>query len=60
MLEVVVWFFRFNGVVELGRGVFGFRHALRPAVPSVGPDPRLWGHIVLLVLTPVLPLCRLY
>ena len=31
-------FFRFNGVVELGRGVFGFRYALRPRSP-------LWGLI---------------
>ena len=42
-----------------GGVVFGFRHALRPPVPPVGPDPRLWGHIVLLVLTPVIPSCRL-
>ena len=28
--------------------VFSFRHALRPPVPPVGPDPRLWGHILLL------------
>ena len=42
-----------------GAGVFGFRHALRPPAPPVGPDPRLWGHILLFVLTPVIPLCRL-
>ena len=51
-------FFRFNGIVELGRGVFGFPHALRPPLPPVRPDPWLWGHIVLLVLTPVIRLCR--
>ena len=39
--------------------LFGFRHALRPPAPPVGPDPRLWGHILLFVLTPVIPLCRL-
>ena len=45
--------------VNFGRLVFGFRHALRPSAPPVGPDPRLWGHILLLVLTPVIPLCSL-
>ena len=38
---------------------FGFRPALRPPAPPVGPDPWLWGHILLFVLTPVIPLCRL-
>ena len=49
--------------VRLSRGVcwclFGFCHALRPPVPPVGPDPRLWGHILLFVLTSVIPLGRL-
>ena len=54
-----LFFFRFNGVVELGRGVFGFCHALRPLALPVGPDPRLWGHILLFVLTPIMPLCTL-
>ena len=39
--------------------LFGLRHALRPPPPPVGPDPRLWGHILPLVLTPVIPLCSL-
>ena len=39
--------------------VFGFCHALRPPAPPVRPDPRFWGHILLFLLTPVIPLCRL-
>ena len=32
--------------------MFGFHHALRPPARPVGPDPRLWGHILFFVLTP--------
>ena len=40
--------------------VLVFCHALHPPVLPVGPDPQLWGHILLLRLTPVIPLCRLF
>ena len=39
--------------------MFGFRHAPRPPASPVGPDPRLWGHILLFVLPPPISLCRL-